>query len=107
MEPIQIILVFCVLLGALNLSYQVFKMTELDAIIRGLKRPKLWGIFALSGNNGAGGLLLYLIGRKRYPSTMSEDNKLVMDSRKKKAGLCLGLIALSTILLAASFTLLQ
>lgn len=38
-----IILVFLVLLGAFTLSYQIFKLIELDAKSRGLKHPKLWG----------------------------------------------------------------
>lgn len=93
-----IIVVFVVILGASNLAYQVYKMTELDAISRGFKHPKFWGFFSLSGD-GAGGLVLYLIGRRKYPSSMSEMDKMVIESRKKKAGVSLVFLALSTIAL--------
>ena len=78
-----IVLVFIVILGSSTLAYQVYKMTELDATSRRLNHPKFWGFFSLSGN-GSGGLLLYLIGRRKYPSSMSESDKLVMESRKRK-----------------------
>ncbi|WP_010297590.1 hypothetical protein [Clostridium senegalense] len=95
-----IVLMFIAILGASTLAYQVFKMTELDAISRGLKHPKFWGIFSLSGNGG-GGLLLYLIGRRKYPSFMSNADRLIMESRKKKAGVSLSFLAVSTIILIA------
>ncbi|GAA0127127.1 hypothetical protein UT300019_30310 [Clostridium sp. CTA-19] len=95
-----IVLMFIEILGASTLAYQVFKMTELDAISRGLKHPKFWGIFSLSGNGG-GGLLLYLIGRRKYPSFMSKADRLIMESRKKKAGVSLSFLAVSTIILFA------
>lgn len=95
-----IVLFFIAILGASTLAYQVYKMTELDASSRRLKHPKLWGLFSLSGD-GSGGLLLYLIGRRKYPSSMSESDKLVMESRKKKAGVSLSFLALSTIVLFA------
>ncbi|GAA0117157.1 hypothetical protein [Clostridium senegalense] len=95
-----IVLMFIAILGAVTLAYQVFKMTELDAISRGLKHPKFWGIFSLSGNGG-GGLLLYLIGRRKYPSFMSNADRLIMESRKKKAGVSLIFLAISTIILFA------
>lgn len=93
-----IIVIFVVMLGASTLAYQVYKMTELDASCRGLKHPKFWGIFSLSGQ-GSGGLLLYLIGRRKYPSSMSNSDKLTMESRKKKAAVSLAFLAVATILL--------
>ncbi|MCR8743886.1 hypothetical protein [Romboutsia lituseburensis] len=95
-----IVLAFIMILGATTLAYQVYKMTELDAISRGFKHPKFWGVFSLSGN-GSGGLLIYLIGRRKYPSSMSEADKLVMESRKKRAGVSLIFMALSSIALFA------
>lgn len=94
-----IVLIFVAILGGGTLDYQVYKMTELDARSRGLKHPKFWGIFSLSGGNGSGGLVLYLIGRRKYPASMNENDKLVMESRKKKAGVSLIFLALSTIAL--------
>lgn len=93
-----IVLVFIAILGTSTLAYQIYKMTELDATSRGFKHPRAWGFFALSGN-GSGGLLLYLIGRRKYPSHMSESDKLIMESRKKKAGVSLSFLTLSTIAL--------
>ncbi|MFL0252963.1 hypothetical protein ACJDT4_21375 [Clostridium neuense] len=94
-----IVSIFVIILGASTLEYQVYKMTELDARSRGLKHPKFWAFFSLSGQNGSGGLLLYLIGRRKYPSSMSENDRLVMEARKKKAGVSLIFLALSTITL--------
>lgn len=93
-----IVSVFLVILGGTTLAYQVYKMTELDAKSRGLKHPKLWGLFSLSGN-GSGGLLIYLIGRRKYPSSMNEKDKAVMESRKKRAGVSLVFLGLAAIAL--------
>lgn len=84
-----IIFVFMVLLGGLTLSYQIFKLVALDAESRGLKHPKLWGMFSLSGNQGGGGLILYLIGRNRYVSNMTDAARVEFDSRKRRAALSL------------------
>ena len=91
-----VLLVFLVLLGAFTLAYQIYRMTELDAASRGLKHPRLWGLFSLSGE-GSGGLLLYLLGRRRYASNMSAEDRAVMESRKKKAGVSLILLAFAAI----------
>ncbi len=91
------VMVFMVLLGVLSLMYQIFKIVVLDAESRGLKHPKFWGIFSLGGNNGSGGLLLYLIGRNKYPSAMTDEVKKIIISRKRKAGLSLCFIAVGTI----------
>lgn len=91
------VLVFAVLLGAVTLSYQIYKMTELDARSRGFKHPRFWGFFFLSGSSGSGGLLLYLIGRRKYPAVMSAEDKLVMEARKKKVCVSLGFIAAGAI----------
>lgn len=92
-----ILLVCAVLLGAFSLAFQIYHLTELDARCRGLKHPRFWGLFSMGGNNGSGGLILYLIGRRKYPITMTENQRQIMESRKKKAGISLALIALSTI----------
>lgn len=99
-----IVLIFISLLGASTLAYQVFKMTELDAKSRGFKHPKAWGFFALGGNNSSG-LLLYLIGRKKYLSHMNDLDKQIIESRKKKAGVSLIFFAISTIILFTVFVL--
>lgn len=97
MTAIAIILVFVVLLGAFSLGYQVFRLVVLDAESRGLKHPKFWGLFSIGGNNGGGGLVLYLIGRNRYPSYMTDTARKICDSRKRKSALSLCFIAAGTI----------
>lgn len=98
----MIVFVFVIMLGAVSLAFQIFRLTEMDAKSRGLKHPKFWGFFSLSGNNGGGGLLLYLLGRRKYPSTMTEEEKAVMTSRKKKAGVSLCFIAVGAIAMILS-----
>lgn len=63
MTVIAITLAFMVLLGAVTLGYQVYQLVVLDAESRGLKHPKFWGIFSIGGNNGGGGLVLYITSR--------------------------------------------
>lgn len=98
MLAIQIFLMIMILFSAGNLAYQMYKMVELDATCRGLKKPKLWGLLATGGQN-SGGLLLYLIGRRKYPLNMSQENKIIIDSRKKKIMVCIIFMMLSTIAL--------
>lgn len=97
------VLIFIVLLGACTLSYQVYKVTELDAKSRGFKHPKFWGFFSLGGNNGSGGLLLYLIGRRKYPSSMSVEQREQMNIRKKKVMVSLFFLAIGTSCLLFAF----
>jgi hypothetical protein len=65
--------------------FQIYQMTVIDATARGLKHPKFWGVFTMSGNNSSG-LLMYLIGRRKYPIVnMSESNSKELEKRKKGA----------------------
>ncbi len=85
------------LVGGIEAVYQVYKLTEADASARGLKHPKLWGLLAANGNNSSG-LLLYLIGRRKYPiKTIDNNQLLMMDKRKKSVGVGLVFIAFGTI----------
>ena len=52
------------LVGGFEAVFQVYHLTVIDATARGLKHPRFWGFFAMNGNH-SGGLLMYLIGRKR------------------------------------------
>ncbi len=97
MTVIAVTLVFMVLLGAFTLGYQVYQLVVLVAKSRGLKHPKFWGIFSIGGNNGGGGLVLYLLGRNRYPSHMTDDVRKICCSRKKKSALSLCFIVAGTI----------
>ena len=92
-----LISVAVILVGAVNTSFQLYKMIELDARARGLKHPKFWGIFAMNGNNSSG-LLMYLIGRRNYPIlNMTEENRKEIEKRKKKAGIGLIFIVIGAI----------
>ena len=76
--------VAAVIVGSVFTAYQLYKLVEIDAESRGLKRPRLWGVFSLAGNNGSG-LLLYLLGRRKYPVTaLSEEGRRAKEVRKKK-----------------------
>lgn len=81
------------IVGSFSCVYQIYKLVQVDAECRGLKHPKLWGLFAASGN-GQSGLLLYLIGRRKYPIlSMSDKQRQLIGARKKRFGV--GLLFLS------------
>ena len=83
------------IVGGVHLVFQVYKMVEMDAVSRGLKHPKFWGFFAMNGNNSAG-LLMYLIGRRRYPLLDDRRNEEI-EKRKKRAGVGLIFLAVGAI----------
>ena len=96
----NVLFVICMtvtLVGAIETTYQIYKFTILDASSRGLKHPRLWGLLATNGNNSSG-LLLYLLGRRKYPIKDIDDHqKILMNKRKKSAGIGLLFIVLSAI----------
>lgn len=81
------------LVGAFCILFQIYHMTVIDATARGLKHPKFWGLFTLSGNNSSG-VLMYLIGRRKYPIVnMNESISKELEKRKKAAGVGLVFLA--------------
>lgn len=75
-----------VVVGGVFAIYQLFQLVKTDAVCRGLKHPKLWGLFSISGNNSAG-LLLYLINRRKHPIiSMTDEQKIFTEICKKKIG---------------------
>lgn len=82
------------LVGAICTAWQIYQMTVLDAKARGLKHPKFWGFWAMNGNNSSG-LILYLIGRRNYPVSIEDQEKI--ETRKKAAGAALVFLALGAI----------
>lgn len=101
MEGIKVILsLICVAamtVGAGNFCWQIFKAVRIDAESRGMKYPKLWGLFSANGNNSSG-LLLYFIIRRKYPVIkLSEVDKKKLESRKIKAGVGLIFVAVGTV----------
>lgn len=100
MEGNIVIFAICgavMLVGGIETVYQIYHMVLIDAKARELKHPKFWGFFAMSGNN-SGGLIMYLIGRRRYPILhMSEQEKRELEKRKKSVGAGLAFMAVGTI----------
>jgi len=89
------------LVGGFETVYQIYHMTVIDATARGLKHPRFWGLFAMSGNNSSG-LLMYLIGRRKYPIVnMAESDRKNIERRKKSAGAGLFFLAIGAIGLTA------
>lgn len=81
--------------GAMETVYQIYRLTVMDAAARGLKHPKLWGLLAANGNNSSG---LLLLGRRNYPVNSIDSRQLVvMEKRKKAAGIGLVFVAVGAI----------
>ena len=75
-----------VIVGGFFAVYQLYLLVKTDAECRGLKHPKFWGMFAASGNNQSG-LIMYLIGRRKYPViSMTGAQKSFIERCKKKFG---------------------
>lgn len=91
------ILIAVALAGVICISYQLYQIVIIDAKARGLKHPKIWGFFAMSSNNG-GGLIPYLIVRRRYPVVfMSDAERLAISKGKKAIGIALIFLSASVI----------
>ncbi len=85
------------IVGIICFSFQIYQIIKIDAKARGLKHPNFLGIFAMSSNNG-GGLILYLIGRRKYPIiNMSQNDKVEITKRKKILGVALIFLSVSMI----------
>ncbi len=94
-----------VIVGSFFSMYQLYRLVQVDAECRGLKHPKLWGAFAVSGNNSSG-LLLYLVGRRKYPVlSMSEEQQQFMNRYKKRIGVGFIFLALGAIVCVLSLLL--
>lgn len=93
------------IVGSFFCVYQLYKLVQVDAECRGLKHPKLWGLFSIAGN-GQSGLILYLIGRRKYPVlSMSEEEKSLMARRKKRFGVGLLFLAAGAVVCVLSMLL--
>lgn len=93
------------IVGSFSCVYQLYRLVQVDAECRGLKHPKLWGLFAVTGN-GQSGLILYLIGRRKYPIlSMSEEQRELIERRKKRFGAGLLFLAAGAIVCVLSMFL--
>lgn len=94
-----------VIVGSFFCVYQLYRLVQVDAECRGLKHPKLWGLFAAAGN-GQSGLLLYLIGRRKYSIlSMTDGQRDDMARRKKRFGVGLVFLALGAVVCVLSLLL--
>lgn len=83
--------------GTLCFIYQLYQIIVIDARARGLKHPGLWGLFSVSGGNNSG-LILYLIGRRRYPiRSMSDQERNIISKRKRAIGAALLFLSFGTV----------
>lgn len=82
--------------------YQLFKLVELDASIRGMKHPKFWGILTAGGQRGEG-LILYLLKRNKAIFSMTTEEKEELENRKKRLLYLLVLNIIFAIFLFSSF----
>ena len=84
--------------------YQLFKLVELDAFVRGMKRPKFWS-FLTAGVQRGKGLNLCLFKRNKAIFSMTAEEKEEMETRKKRLLYLLVLILIFAIFpLAASLS---
>ena len=63
--------------------YQLFKLVELDAAVRGMKHPKFWAFLTTGGQRGEG-LILYLLKRNKAIFSMTAEEKEELETRKKR-----------------------
>ena len=82
--------------------YQLFKLIELDASIRGMRHPKFWGLLTAGGQRGEG-LLLYLLTRDKAIYSMEIEEQEELENRKKRLLYLLILNIIFAIFLFSSF----
>lgn len=82
--------------------YQLFKLIELDASIRGMRHPKFWGLLTAGGQRGEG-LLLYLLMRNKAIYSMEIEEQEELENRKKRLLYLLILNIIFAIFLFSSF----
>ena len=95
------------MVGGVFSMYQLYQLVKVDAKCRGIDHPKLWGFLAISGNN-QGGLILYLIARRKHPIlSMSDEQKTFIESSKKKIGVGIVFLVIGAIVCIWSMFLMQ
>ena len=82
--------------------YQLFKLIELDASIRGMRHPKFWGLLTAGGQRGEG-LLLYLLMRNKAIYSVEIEEQEELENRKKRLLYLLILNIIFAIFLFSSF----
>ena len=72
--------------------YQLFKLVQLDASVRGMKHPRFWAFLRLADS-----LNLYLLKRNKAIFSIAAEEKEELETRKKRLLYLLVLILLSGI----------
>lgn len=88
------------LIGLVLTICQVYRFTVIDAKTRGMSNPKAMGLLTTSGQGG-GGMLLYLIKRKKYPvQSVSSQEKKSLRQGKIAAGIgvCIMLFSIALVI---------
>ena len=92
------------LTAGILLMYNIYQMTVIDAKSRGLKHPKLLGYLNMSGNNGNGFILMYMLMRKKYPiENISKNDLDKINLLKKKSMLALYIHLFGAIIFIITF----
>ena len=87
-------------------GYQPFCLAGTGARWRGRKHPPRGGLLASSGSNQSG-LLLYLIGRRNHPVlSLSEEEKGLIQRRKRKIGVGIAFLVAGAVMLIWGIVLL-
>ena len=81
--------------------YQLFKLVELDAAVRGMKHPKFWAFLTTGGQRGEG-LILYLLKRNKAVFSKTAEETEELQTRKQRLIYLLVLIVILAIFLFAS-----
>ena len=76
--------------------YQLFKLVELDAAVRGMKHPKFWAFLTTEG------LILYLLKRNKAIFSMTAEETEELQTRKQRLIYLLVLMVILAIFLFAS-----
>ena len=83
------------LIGMVLTVVHVYRFTVTDARSRGMENPKAMGILAASGQRG-GGMLLYLLKRKKYPViSISAEEKKLLRQCKVRTVICVAVMVMS------------
>lgn len=72
-----------IIISSLALVINIYRLVYIDAISRGLKKPRFWAILSVSGQSGEG-LIFYLFKRRKYESNISKDNIDKMEKIKNR-----------------------
>lgn len=81
--------------------YQLFKLVELDAAVRGMKHPKFWAFLTTGGQRGEV-LILYLLKRNKAVFSMTAEETEELQTRKQRLIYLLVLMVILAIFLFAS-----